>query len=120
MPVTCRNGEIISTPRASENRPGGQAFDIYVQASQAALSGHGIMLGWRSINGAMLADGRLVSLPNGTHDFGTAYWATAVCEKTQNPLVRGFLDWVSDAGTEFDHDSAAVDRTRLPDGPVGR
>ena len=39
----------------------GQAFTNYVQATQAALEGHGMMLGWRSITGALRAEGRLVA-----------------------------------------------------------
>jgi DNA-binding transcriptional LysR family regulator len=39
----------------------GQTFTNYVQATQAALDGHGMMLGWRSITGALTASGVLVS-----------------------------------------------------------
>ena len=42
-------------------RAGGQSFTNYVQATQAALEGHGMMLGWRSITGALVASGSLVS-----------------------------------------------------------
>jgi DNA-binding transcriptional LysR family regulator len=35
-------------------------FTNYVQATQAALAGHGVMLGWRSITGDLVAEGRLV------------------------------------------------------------
>jgi DNA-binding transcriptional LysR family regulator len=42
---------------------GGQVQDLrftnYVQATQAALAGQGIMLGWRSITGDLVAEGRL-------------------------------------------------------------
>ncbi|EPX76437.1 LysR substrate-binding domain-containing protein [Salipiger mucosus] len=85
-----------------------QTFDNYVQATQAALDGYGIMLGWRSINEAMLAEGRLAPLPNGDHDFGTAYWATAIQNRSQNSFVRGFLDWVIQAGEDFDRNGKAV------------
>ncbi len=40
-------------------RGGGQSFTNYVQATQAALEGHGMMLGWRSITGALVAAGNL-------------------------------------------------------------
>ncbi len=42
-------------------RRGGQTFTNYVQTTQAALEGHGMMLGWRSITGALTASGQLVS-----------------------------------------------------------
>lgn len=41
-------------------RSGGQYFTNYVQTTQAALEGHGMMLGWRSITGALVASGALV------------------------------------------------------------
>ncbi|MEL6168091.1 MAG: LysR substrate-binding domain-containing protein [Pseudomonadota bacterium] len=39
---------------------GGRTFTNYVQATQAALEGHGVMLSWRSITGALIASGHLV------------------------------------------------------------
>lgn len=39
----------------------GQTFTNYVQATQAALEGRGVMLGWRSITGELVASGALVS-----------------------------------------------------------
>lgn len=35
-------------------------FTNYVQATQAALAGQGVMLGWRAITGDLVAEGRLV------------------------------------------------------------
>lgn len=45
---------------AVPTRPG-QTFTNYVQATQAAVEGQGVMLGWLSITGGMVAAGRLVS-----------------------------------------------------------
>lgn len=47
--------------RAKLNTAGerGQIFTNYVQATQAALAGRGVMLGWRSITGALVASGQL-------------------------------------------------------------
>ena len=39
----------------------GLHFTNYVQATQAALGGQGIMLGWRSITGDLVREGRLVA-----------------------------------------------------------
>ena len=41
-------------------RGAGQTFTNYVQTTQAALEGLGMMLGWRSITGALVASGALV------------------------------------------------------------
>ncbi len=38
----------------------GQTYTNYVQATQAALEGRGLVLGWRSITGDLVAEGRLV------------------------------------------------------------
>ena len=45
-------------PRAGAGRD--LRFTNYVQATQAALAGQGVMLGWRSITGDLVAEGRLV------------------------------------------------------------
>lgn len=42
-------------------RAEGRVFTNYVQATQAALEGHGMMLGWRSITGGLTASGALVA-----------------------------------------------------------
>jgi LysR family transcriptional regulator, glycine cleavage system transcriptional activator len=39
----------------------GRQFTNYVQATQAALDGQGVMLGWRSITGDLVRQGRLVA-----------------------------------------------------------
>lgn len=44
-----------------QERRAGLTFTNYVQTTQAALEGHGMMLGWRSITGALTASGQLVS-----------------------------------------------------------
>ncbi|MEL7104456.1 MAG: LysR substrate-binding domain-containing protein [Pseudomonadota bacterium] len=42
-------------------RGSGQSFTNYVQTTQAAVDGLGMMLGWRSITGALMTSGSLVS-----------------------------------------------------------
>ncbi|QDZ02588.1 LysR family transcriptional regulator [Nitratireductor mangrovi] len=77
-------------------RPRGpaQLFDNYVQAVQAALDGRGVMLGWRSITEALVAEGRLAALPGGECDFGTAYWASCAPESRQKPAAAAFMEWI--------------------------
>jgi DNA-binding transcriptional LysR family regulator len=45
-----------------ENRTLGRYFTNYIQATQAALSGQGVMLGWESNTGDLVREGRLVTL----------------------------------------------------------
>ncbi len=73
-----------------------QVFDNYVQAVQAALNGHGIMLGWRSITSVQVAEGALVPWPEGTHDFGTAYYVSCDNASLHKQPVQDFRDWVID------------------------
>jgi DNA-binding transcriptional LysR family regulator len=44
----------------ADNTAPGRRFTNYVQATQAALDGQGVMLGWESITGALVRDGRLI------------------------------------------------------------
>lgn len=50
--------------RATKQAGGGRGvrFTNYVQATQAALAGQGVMLGWRSITGDLVEEGRLVRI----------------------------------------------------------
>jgi LysR family transcriptional regulator, glycine cleavage system transcriptional activator len=50
-----KQGLVLNTGR-------GPRFTNYVQATQAALNGQGILLGWRSISGDLVTQGRLVAL----------------------------------------------------------
>ncbi|CAN7468094.1 LysR substrate-binding domain-containing protein [Rhizobium sp. LjRoot254] len=45
-----------------DNLMAGRRFTNYVQATQAALDGQGVMLGWESITGDLVREGRLVEL----------------------------------------------------------
>lgn len=48
--------------KLSESRAPSRRFTNYVQATQAALDGQGVMLGWESITGDLVREGRLVEL----------------------------------------------------------
>ena len=79
----------ISRPKGAQ-----QVFDNYIQATQAALDGRGVMLGWQSITKEMIASGRLMALDGGEHDFGTAYWVTCGRNSLHKPAARAFVDWL--------------------------
>ncbi len=70
----------------------GPNYNNYVQASQAALTGRGLMLGWKSITGASIDDGILALWPNGEVDLGTAYYATSPSRLSQSGQY--FIDWL--------------------------
>lgn len=84
--------------RLSPPRGKGLRFSTYVHAVQAALDGHGIMLGWRSITGDLTDEGRLAEWPGGAVDFGSAYFVTLAPEAAEKPAARHFADWVLEEG----------------------
>jgi LysR family transcriptional regulator, glycine cleavage system transcriptional activator len=57
--------------------PRGRHFTNYVQATQAALDGQGILLGWRSITGDLVKHGRLVAFNDKALAPAHAYYAVA-------------------------------------------
>ena len=72
----------------------GLRFSNYVQAAQAALSGHGIMLGWRSTNGDHVEKGLLapVGLP-AMHPKSRFY--TTLSHRSRNPeTAQVVIDWM--------------------------
>ncbi|MFT8674696.1 MAG: LysR substrate-binding domain-containing protein [Acetobacter sp.] len=70
-------------------------FNNYVQATQAALNGQGIMLGWRSITGDLVAEGRLhvAGLPSITPEDG-AYHIVIPARSADSPATSHFVSWL--------------------------
>ncbi|MCE2565224.1 LysR family transcriptional regulator [Komagataeibacter sp. FNDCF1] len=71
-------------------------FNNYIQATQAALNGLGIMLGWRSITGDLVAEGRLcpVGLPSIEQE-DNAYHIVVPARSRLNPAVQTFMTWIA-------------------------
>ncbi len=71
----------------------GAKFNNYVQATQAALDGQGLMLGWRSITARLVADGSLIKWPDGELNLGTGYYILV----TEEPSSAGilFVEWLN-------------------------
>lgn len=91
-----------------------QVFDNYIQAVQAALDGRGAMLGWRSITAALVAEGRLVELPDGACDLGTAYWATCAPGSQDRPAANAFMRWIREVSRQM-RETPALDVIRIAD-----
>jgi len=72
----------------------GQTFDNYIQAVQAALDGRGLILGWRSITEALVAEGALTAWPDGEVDFGTAYFVTVSETAAVKTSTKAFMQWL--------------------------
>jgi DNA-binding transcriptional LysR family regulator len=75
----------------SRPRGGGQVFNNYVQAVQAAHDGRGLMLGWRSISGKGERDGVLRRWPDGEIDLDTGYFVTTGSAPSADTTV--FVGW---------------------------
>lgn len=75
------------------SRTGGQSFTNYVQTTQAALEGHGMMLGWRSITGALVATGSLVSAGLPILSPGDGFFLALRHKKTGEATER-FAAWL--------------------------
>ncbi len=74
----------------------GMRFSNYVQATQAALSGHGVMLGWRSITGDQQSKGLLV--PTGLPSIipTDAYYAV-LSERSRNAeTAQVVVEWLKE------------------------
>jgi DNA-binding transcriptional LysR family regulator len=84
----------LPVPRGND-----RIFTNYVQTTQAALEGHGVMLGWRSITGALTAAGQLVpaGLPALTAPDGFYLVAR---RKRGNPASEAFAGWLVRHGAE--------------------
>jgi len=70
-------------------------FNTYVQATQAALAGRGVMLGWRSITGDLVAQGQLAPAPlPELRPEGGHYCLIIPPHSSDSPAVGAFRDWL--------------------------
>lgn len=74
--------------------PGGQRFANYVQATQAALDGFGVMLGWRSNTAGLIAGGQLVPLPFPTVTPEDAFYLVVPKRGKGTPAAELLADWL--------------------------
>lgn len=83
---------------ATGQKPAGTArglrFSNYVQAAQAALSGHGIMLGWRSTNGDHMEKGLLIPVGLPVMHPKSRFFVT-LSQRSRNPeTARVVIEWM--------------------------
>ncbi|MFN3661504.1 LysR substrate-binding domain-containing protein [Yoonia sp.] len=72
----------------------GRSFTNYVQATQAALDGHGVMLGWDSNTADLIARGRLVALPFPTVQPKEAFYLVTPHDSEDQPAAKAVIDWL--------------------------
>jgi LysR family transcriptional regulator, glycine cleavage system transcriptional activator len=84
----------------------GRQFTNYVQATQAALDSQGIMLGWKSITGALVSEGKLVDFNGRPMAPQNSYYGVA--SPALNDAGQFLLAWLQNAAAaSFDADSSA-------------
>lgn len=84
--------------RLPENRMPGRRFTNYVQATQAALDGQGVMLGWESITGDLVREGRLVELNDLPLVPTDAFYLVTTPLIDERPSARLLADWLRAPG----------------------
>ncbi|MDQ0420744.1 DNA-binding transcriptional LysR family regulator [Peteryoungia aggregata LMG 23059] len=77
-----------------ENRLRGRNFSNYVQATQAALSQQGVMLGWHSNTGDLIREGRLVALEGGEYVPREAFYLVVPARSREREACRLFANWI--------------------------
>lgn len=72
----------------------GRHFTNYVQATQAALAGLGVLLGWSSNTAELLSQGSLTALPFPRLQPREAFWMVLLPERADHPEVRRLAQWL--------------------------
>lgn len=75
----------------------GLRFSNYVQATQAAVSGHGVMLGWRSITGDLVDKGALVPVGLAPLVPADAYYAVRAPRGRTTEAADTVVSWLTGA-----------------------
>ncbi|SIR27086.1 DNA-binding transcriptional regulator, LysR family [Rhizobium sp. RU20A] len=76
------------------NRLPGRSFTNYVQATQAALAGQGVMLGWQSNTADLVREGRLIALPDAELLPREAFYLVFPARSRVKGACGVFADWV--------------------------
>ncbi len=79
---------------------GGLRFSNYVQAVQAALSGDGIMLGWRSVVGDLLNSQQLTRAFDAPVCLDSGYYINRVSNQDDEDCVGALLCWLREQARE--------------------
>ena len=93
---------------------GGLRFGNYVQAVQAALAGDGVMLGWRSVVGDLLASGQLATAMDAPVPLDNGYFVNASNNLKAKDTTNTFLRWLEQQAKEtvnFSHMEPGKSRT---------
>ncbi|MDH6266594.1 LysR family glycine cleavage system transcriptional activator [Rhizobium sp. SG_E_25_P2] len=76
----------------------GRQFTNYVQATQAALDGQGVMLGWQSITGGLMREGRLVAATSDQVVPREGFYLVSAFGAGEREAARLLKDWLLGEG----------------------
>lgn len=79
-----------------QNQFPGRSFSNYVQATQAALSGQGVMLGWESNTGDLVREERLLALPGAGYIPKEAFYLVTSPHSAHSKAAGVFTGWISE------------------------
>lgn len=77
-----------------QNQSQGRSFSNYVQATQAALSGQGVMLGWQSNTGDLVRQERLAALAGADYIPKEAFFLVTAESSSHSRAVKVFTAWI--------------------------
>lgn len=89
-------------------------FTNYVQATQAALAGQGIMLGWRAVTGDLVREGRLVPVAGPPLRPEDAHHVVTPHRSVKSASVDVVARWLVDAGQVDEAKCASLTRSVSP------
>ena len=79
----------------AELRGKGRHFTNYVQATQAALAHQGVMLGWESITGELVREGRLIELSAPALTPDDAFYLVTAPRAAGHRAARQLAEWLT-------------------------
>jgi LysR family glycine cleavage system transcriptional activator len=104
-----------ATQTATRDVSGGLRFNQSSLAIDAAIKGHGILLGRSRLIAAALADGRLTLLSDQAYPGSCGYY-TVRLRGAESRAVRVFLDWLG-AEVDLENNESRVERAGSPAAP---
>lgn len=90
----------------------GRVFTNYVQATQGALAGQGVMLGWRSMVSELVKEGQLMELPLPSIIPEEAFYLVTSDEPRKSKTLDALIRWLMKAGLATDIAVSAPARTQ--------
>lgn len=77
-----------------QNQLQGRSFSNYVQATQAALSGQGVMLGWESNTGDLVREKRLAALAGADYFPKEAFYLVTAEGRSHSRAAKSLTEWI--------------------------